>query len=170
MPLFGPPDPYLLKMQSIAPLPDAFDKTGLDVPTLIDEASIPDRIRGAFDYARKGTFVDPTKIIQIDDGASPGFVKTGTFFPELKAVPTSQEYQLGVLDAEVGKMKVLQKLPIAAFITVLIDFFLVTPGVEVYKEEIEEGGGEIAKESVVAGGFRVAVLALVAGLTLVFSG
>ena len=165
--LFGPVDPYLLKMQSILPAPNAGANLGA---TVVDEASIPEKIMGAFEYARRGDFVDPTHILRVDGDAPPGFVSPNTFFPKLQEVPMTQDYQLGVLNAEVGNLRALQKIPIAAFITVLVDFFLVTPGMEIFKEEIEENGEQVTRESAMAGASRVAVLAIVAGLTLAASG
>ncbi|KAI2494774.1 hypothetical protein MHU86_19725 [Fragilaria crotonensis] len=166
MTLFGPVDPYLLKMQSIVPAPNAGVDLGAPV---FEEASIPDALRGAIDYARRGDFVDPTHVLRVD-GAAPGFVTPRTFFPPLQTVPQTQDYQLGVLNAEVGNLRKLQNIPIAAFLTVLVDFFLVTPGMEVFKEEIDENGEQVTRESAIAGTARVAVLAVVAGLTLAFSG
>lgn len=165
--LFGPVDPYLLKMQSIVPAPNAGDALGTPA---FDEASIPEKLKGAFEYARRGEFVDPTHVLRIDGDAPPGFNPPETFFPKLQAPPQTQDYQLGILNAEVGNLRALQKVPIAAFITVLVDFFLVTPGMEVFKEEIEENSEEITRESAIAGTARVAVLAIVAGLTLAMSG
>lgn len=165
--LFGPVDPYLLKMQSIVPASGAGADLGAP---MFDEASIPDALRGAFDYARRGNFVDPTHVLRVDGAAPPGFVTPGALFPPLQSVPQTRDYQLGVLDAEVGNLRKLQNIPIAAFLTVLVDFFLVTPGMEVFKEEIDENGEEVARESAVAGTARVAVLAVVAGLTLALSG
>ncbi len=108
--------------------------------------------------------------LRIDGAAPPGFVTPGTFFPPLQSVPQTQDYRLGVLNAEVGNLRKLQNIPIAAFLTVLVDLFLVTPGMEVFKEEIDENGEQVTRESAIAGTARVAVLAFVAGLTLAFSG
>ena len=165
--LFGPVDPYLLKMQSIVPASGAGADLG---PPVFEEASIPDALRGAIDYARRGNFVDPTNVLRVDGAAPPGFVSSRALFPPLQSVPQTRDYQLGVLDAEVGNLRKLQNVPIAAFITVLVDFFLVTPGMEIFKEEIDENGEQVARESAVAGTARVAVLAIVAGLTLALSG
>jgi hypothetical protein len=161
--LFGPIDVYLTKMQSIAPA------TKGTLPTVIEEAAIPDKIRGAFDFARRGDFVDPTNIVRIDGDAPPGFSKVDSFFPVLQSPPTSTDYQLGVMNQEVFNLRALQKVPIAAFITVLVDFFLVSPGMEIFKEEIEEDGDRIMQETAVTGVARVAVLAVVAGLTLILT-
>lgn len=161
--LFGPVDLYLTKMQSIVPA------TKGTLPTVIEESAIPDKIRGAFDFARRGDFVDPTNIVRIDGDAPPGFNKVDSFFPVLQPPPTSIDYQLGVMNQEVFNLRALQKVPIAAFITVLVDFFLVSPGMEIFKEEIEEDGERIMQETAVSGVARVAVLAVVAGLTLILT-
>jgi len=162
--LFGPVDGYLTKMQSIVPA------TKGTLPTVVDDAGIPDKIRGAFDFAKRSEFVDPTNIIRMDGDALPGFEKTGSFFPERVAVPTkSIDYQLGVMNQEVFNLRVLQKIPLAAFVTVLVDFFLVSPGMDVFKEEIEEEGDRVLAEAAVMGATRLAVLGVVAGLTIVLA-
>jgi hypothetical protein len=173
--LFGPLDPYLLKIQSIAPISNAGVET-LGSPVW-DESSVPESLRGAIDYARRGDFVDPTTVLRVDGAVPPGFTAPPTtiFSPltnNYSGLPSSSslDYQLGVLNAEVGNLRALQKIPLAAFLTVLVDFFLVTPGMDIFKEEIEENGDEINRESAVLGIARVVVLAGVAALTLALSG
>lgn len=163
--LFGPVDVYLKQMESIAPA------TKGTLPTIVQDADIPDKIRGTFDYARaKPNFVDPTTIIRIDSDASPGFAKMGNFFPNRMATPApTTDYQLGVMNQEVFNLRALQKVPLAALLTVIVDFFVVSPGIEVFKEEIEEEGDRVMQEAVMAGTARVAVLAVVAGLTLMLA-
>lgn len=166
-PLFGSPDPYLSKFQSIVPNANYHPTT----PTLAQESDIPDKIRGAIDYARRGDFVDPTTISRVDGAAPPGFDKFNSIWSTAPNRPISQttDYTLGVLNQEVRNLRALQKIPIAAFLTVVVDFFLVTPGMDIYKEEIDEDGDLVNKEAAVAGAARVAVLAVVAGATLVLS-
>jgi hypothetical protein len=101
--LFGPVDLYLTKMQSIVPA------TKGTLPTVIEESAIPDKIRGAFDFARRGDFVDPTNIVRIDGDAPPGFNKVDSFFPVLQPPPTSIDYQLGVMNQEVFNLRALQR-------------------------------------------------------------
>lgn len=162
-PLFGAPDQYLLQGRSILPAPGAFDALGLQGPDI----QLTPKLAEFFDYAQsKGTsIIDPRDVIKVNDFL-PGFTKTGHVLPEPKTFPISETgYKLELAQA-IGYQKVFYQLPKAALAAAFVDFFLVSPGLDAYKEEIEEDPEGAIAGTITEFGVRTAVLSIVAALTL----
>lgn len=160
-------DPYLEKIHSIPPAPGSIDHAATQASTGF--AGISDQMRDSIQFAKEnGNFFDTSEIKRID--ISPGFTAPHGFLPEFKPIPDTQSYRQGVAILEMDKLRLLTKAPIVAIFAVLVDFFLVTPGMEVFKEDVDENESQMVAQSVTQSAVRLAVLGLVAWATLVLSG
>jgi len=64
---------------------------------------------------------------------------------------------------------VFSRIPRALIIYLLVDFFLVTPGMDVYKDEIAQDQTGFLREFVVENSVRLVILLLVVGATILVS-
>jgi hypothetical protein len=162
-PLFGPPDQYLLKGKSILPAPGAFEAAGLKAPN----HELPRKMAEFFNYAKsKGvSAIDPRNVVRVDDFL-PGFTKTGHVLPELQRYPVSEKGIKLELAQAIGFQKVLDVLPRVAVVAAFTDFFLISPGLDAYKEEIDDDSDGAIAGTISEFGVRTAALTIVAAITL----
>lgn len=161
-PLFGPPDPLLLKMKSIPPT--HLENLGVEIPAGTPE-SWPEAAKVAL---QKGnTIVDSSKFTSGGGSVLPGFKPTGGILPR----QVIHDSSLATIDRQtVQEMKywnILKKLPFTALVYAFLDFRFLRYGVFVYKEDIEEEPREIAAETLAVTGVRLGVFFLL-GLVTVF--
>lgn len=164
-PFFGAPDPWLSSGHSIAPNLKAL---GIDA-TVTPKEQLPEAAQAALQKGWK--VVDAAKFQAGGGSTLPGFKQTGGILPEHSKIPevtmasfTNQAF------VSAKFLKVVEKLPMAAFVYVLIDFFLLRPNVDLYKEDIEEEPLEVAAETVAVSGIRLGVFFLIGFLTVVLFG
>jgi hypothetical protein len=160
-PLWGPPDPILSAIKSIVPSPNAFNDAGLTAPTV----DIPETITQTLMKAKGMNVIDPTSVIQFDR-TLPGFQVTGHFLPTHSAVQESPQSLILELGSVAKMMRVVNNLPMAAFLYTCAEFFLVKPGYDVYKEELEEDRPGAAVEFLMLSGLRLGILSVIGLLTL----
>jgi hypothetical protein len=101
-----------------------------------------------------------------------GFHEPGGILPKLTTnqLPprgTTTNF-FGQVKSSASMLNVLDKLPMAAFVYVLIDFFLLRPGMDLYKEDIEEDPTGALAETVAVTTVRLGVFALISFVTLAF--
>ena len=162
-PLWGPPDPILSAGKSIVPNPTAFADAGLTAP---DSPSIPEKVADALIKSKGVNVIDPKSVIRFDP-VLPGFQETSHFLPASKGLPEETPQSLILEMGEVAKMmRVVNNLPMVAFLYTCVEFFLVRPGIEVYKEELDEDRPAAAVEFLMLSGIRLAVLAAIGLVTL----
>ena len=162
-PFFGAPDQFLLQGKSILPEPGAFDFAELKGP----EIQLSTKMAEFFDYAKSkgGSIIDPREVIQVNE-LLPGFTKTGHFLPELKTYPVSEKGIKLELAQTIGYQRVFNELPRVAAIAAFVDFFLISPGLDAYKEEIDDDPEGAIAGTITEFGVRTAALSIVAALTL----
>lgn len=166
-PLFGPPDKYLSTGHSIAPNVKALAGPGA-ATTPVDQ--LPEAAQIA---AKKGWYIlDAAKMESGGGSVLPGFSKIGHILPShADNIPeASMESFTAQVFASAKFLAVFEKLPMAAFVFVLIDFFLLRPNVDLYKEDIEEEPFEVAAETAAVTGVRLATFAVIGLLTVVAFG
>lgn len=162
-PLWGPPDPFLSAMKSIVPSPNAFHDAGLTAPTV----DIPEQITESLMTKTKGmNVIDPASVLQFDS-TLPGFHVTGHILPQHSAVVQESPQSLILEVGSIAKMmRVVNSLPLAAFLYACAEFFLVRPGYDVYKEELEEDRPGAAVEFLTLSGLRLGILSVIGIFTL----
>jgi hypothetical protein len=165
-PLWGPPDPILSAGKSIIPSPNAFsDAGGLTAVAPPPTLDITDKVSDAL-MKTKGAFInviDPTAVISFDK-VLPGFKETGHVLP-LHIIPEDTPESLILEMGSVAKMmRVVNNLPMAAFLYTCVEFFLVKPGYDVYKEELDESHPEV--EFLMLSGLRFGILSVIGLVTL----
>jgi len=162
-PLFGPSDPFLNSGHSIAPNLKALD---LAPPTM-------DQLTGAAQEAIKKGYkvVDPANFQAGGGSALPGFKDAGGILPRHDPnVPKLSGALPGQVKEAAIHYRILQKLPFAAFVYVLIDFFVLRADVDLYKEDIEGEPMEVAAETVAVAGVRLGVFFLLGVVTVLLFG
>jgi hypothetical protein len=162
-PLFGPPDPYLTAGKSIAPSTKVLLDMGVDVSSKSD-------LRGAAGSLpiMDGSMLKPAA------GVLPGFAPTHGILPTstLMTLPgggiggvetpatalVNTQWSLGIVD-------VVDKLPQAVFLYALVDFFILKPNIDLYKEDIEAEPGTITLDWATGMLVRLATFGVIAAVT-----
>jgi len=165
--IFGSPDPYLSNVQSLPPQLNNAASSAVD--TAVDsiiKADIPDYIQNILqDVQAKGeAIVDPTQVTRSGLPNMPGFSPTKVLFSpttvinEKTVFPVYFEAQpletkMGVMIWEAENLRILSHLPVAIFVALVFDFFIVTPGLEQLNDEdidIEDDAMDFEEDAAVA--------------------
>jgi hypothetical protein len=188
-PLFGPPDPLLAQIKSIAPSAKALMDMGItssassatsasssDVATLASDAlnsmtsSSPElqaKIQGAL---QRGIPVRDATSTMTNMGSSthlPGFAETRHILPARTPPPAETEATFAAqVEWAAQFLNVIDKLPFVAFYYALLEFFILRPGIDLYKEDVENDPAGVLAESVVVLAVRVAVFCVVGIVTV----
>lgn len=173
-PLFGPPDPYLAAGKSIAPSAKALMDMGITSAKTASEI-VPDgsealqkSITVAMDKGWK--ILDASKIHGTGVNHLPGFADTrGIFGPRLPKYEDPDTFGAEVKWAA-GYFNVMDKLPFVAFYYALVEFFILRPGVDLYKEEVENDPDGVWADTLAVSIVRFGALALITLVTVLFSG
>ena len=170
-PLFGPPDKYLSAGNSIAPNLKALGDAAITT-TPVDQ--LPQVAQTA---AKQGyTILEASKFEGGGGSVLPGFMPTGGILPGHADIP---DYTLDTFSAQVVSsakyLGVLEKLPLIAFLYVLIDFFVLDffglrDNMDLYKEDIEDEPLDVAAKTVADTGVRLATFTAISFFTVVFFG
>lgn len=166
-PLFGAPDKYLSAGHSIAPNLKALAGQAGAAATPVDQ--LPAVAQTA---AKDGwTIIDAAKFEGGGGSVLPGFANIGHILPAHADIPdASMASFTAQVFASAKFLAVVEKLPMVAFVFVLIDFFFLRKNMDLYKEDIEEEPFEVAAETAAVTGFRLAAFAAIGLLTVVAFG
>lgn len=168
-PLFGAPDPILSAGKSIMPSQNAFVDAGLAETVKSSALAVPDKVVEAISKTPNKFLIDPKSVISIDR-VLPGFQQTGHILPEHSAsFPQETDQSLILEMGSIAKMmRVVNVLPMAAFLYTCAEFFLVKPGFDAYKEELDEDRAAANVEFMALTGIRLAILSVIGVVTLGF--
>lgn len=161
-PFWGPPDPYLTAGKSIAPTAQGLVNLGIEKTSL---AELPDQVKIA---ASNGWKILDSASIQAEKWM-PGFSPTGGILSghNPRIPDETPETFAAQVEWSARFLNVVDKLPEAAFMYALVEFFLLRPNIDIYKEDIAEEPGAVFLESVATTGVRLAAFALVAFVTTI---
>lgn len=173
-PLFGPPDPYLAAGKSIAPSAKALMDMGITPAKTVNEI-LPDASE-AFQQSvtsamTKGWKVlDASKIHGTGVNHLPGFKDTqGIFGTRLAPLEDPDTFSAEVKWAA-GYFNVLDKLPFVAFYYALLEFFVLRPGIDLYREEVEDDPDGVLADTIAVATVRFGAFALISMATVLFAG
>ncbi len=173
-PMFGPPDPYLAAGKSIAPSAKALVNLGITSTKTVNEM-LPESPEALQQYLtaviKKGwNVLDASTIKVLDTNHLPGFTDTRGIFGSRALPLESPESFAAEVKWAAGYFNVMNKLPFVAFYYALAEFFFLRPGVDMYKEEIEDDPEGVLADTISVSIVRFGVFALIAMLTVIFSG
>lgn len=172
-PVFGQPDPYLAAGKSIAPSVQALSELGITPARTVGEL-IPDAPED-FQHSVAQVVKAGRKVLDFSHihgtGVNhlPGFADTrGIFGSRMVPMDTTESF-VAELQWANNYFRIMDKLPFVAFYYALLEFFILRPGVDLYKEEIEDDPNGVFVESVAVSTVRLGAFALVSFATVVFS-
>lgn len=174
-PMFGPPDPFLEAGKSIAPSAKALSSMGITAPNtpaeMIPDASpaLQESVSTAMNKGWK--FLDSATLQGAKAGINhlPGFSDThGILGTRLPPLESSESFAAEVKWAA-GYFDVMDKLPLVALGYVLLEFFILRPGIDLYKEDIEDDPEGALADSISVTIVRVAAFAFLSVMTVVFA-
>mmetsp|Transcript_24960 Transcript_24960/g.34913 ORF Transcript_24960/g.34913 Transcript_24960/m.34913 type:complete len:266 (+) Transcript_24960:198-995(+) len=171
-PLFGPPDQYLQAGKSIAPMnPNAFQDAGLTVPKPLDQVDLPEDFQKIM-MQNKRAVLDPNSITAFDN-VMPGFKKSvdaGSSVSNRFSGVTPGDISQATMEEEmkyaIYNMHVIRKLPMAALLYVLTEFFLIKPVADMYAEDIEDDRVGVMTDQVSVYGMRAVSILAITVLTM----
>ena len=167
----GTLDPYLTAGKSITPSTKALSEMGI---TTINDKSNVIAVFGEKITNDHKFIIDSTRI-QMED-VLPGFTPTGSllsphnvpFDPTIMTSPSPPSVVSFVASIDWASkfINVIDKLPIAVLVYVLVEFFLLRPNINTYKEDIEENPSGIFADTIAVTTVRVSMFCVVAIATL----
>jgi hypothetical protein len=173
-PLFGPPDPFLAAGKSIAPSAKALVDMGVTQAKTVGDM-VPDAtpafqnsVGAALNKGWKVLMESSIKGTGVDH--LPGFTDTEGIFGVRQGMPDSPESFALEVKWAAGYFDVMDKLPFVAFWYAMVEFFILRPGVDLYKEEIEDDSTGVTIDTFAVGAVRVAAFAFISTVTLGLSG
>jgi hypothetical protein len=158
-PFWGPPDRYLSAGKSIAPSGNALADMGIEKST-----------EGWPEFAqmtvKNGASVIDKAAIKAES-LLPGFSPVGGILPgHDPGVPAETPATFAAqVEWAAGFLNVVDKLPEAAFAYALIEFFILRPGIDMYKEDVEEDPGRAFADTLAVTGVRLSMFCIVAVVT-----
>lgn len=164
-PFWGPPDPYL-SGKSLAPPAKALLDMGIQKSDDV-QLLAPDVQAAA---AKGWKLLDSTRT-QVET-ILPGFAPTRGILPYHDRIPDETDESFAAqVDWAARYLNVIDKIPYAAFAYGLVEFFLLRPNLDLYKEDIEAEPTRTVMDTVTVTGVRVGVFAVIALVTVgMFSG
>jgi hypothetical protein len=175
-PLFGPPDPYLAVGKSIAPSSKALSDMGITqaktVSDMIPDASpsFQQSVTNAMDKGWK--VLDNTKLMNGGAHSLPGFSETHGILPthSLNVPAETPATFAAEVQWAANYFNVMDKLPFAAFWYCMFEFFILRPGIEFYKEDIEADPVGVAADTLSVATVRIVAIAIISFATATFFG
>lgn len=170
-PLFGAVDPILSAGKSIMPSKSAFVDAGLADSVNTIPVNLSEKVVESLSKTPNKYIIDPNSVISFDK-VLPGFTPTGHFLPQhSESFPQETQQSLILEMGGIAKMmRVVNVLPMAAFLYTCAEFFLVKPGYDAYKEELDEDRAAANVEFMALTGFRLAIMSAIGVLALFFFG
>jgi hypothetical protein len=173
-PLFGPPDPYLAAGKSIVPSAKALLDRGITPAKTASEVvpgsseAFQQSVQAAVEKGWK--LLDGSKIHVSGANHLPGFSDTrGILDARLPPLEDSKSFGAEVKWAA-GYFNVMDKLPFVAFYYALVEFFVLRPGVDLFKEEVEDDPDGVLADTISVAIVRLGVFALISMVTVLFAG
>jgi hypothetical protein len=165
----GALDPYLTAGKSIAPSTKALSDMGI---TTINDPSNAIAAFGAKITEDHKFIIDATRI-QMED-VLPGFTKTGSLLSQhiplgassAESAPPAVVSFVASIDWASNFINVIDKLPMAVLVYAIIEFFLLRPNINTYKEDIEENPTGIFADTLAVTTVRVTMFCIVAIATV----
>ena len=162
----GPPDPYLTAGQSIPPSTKALSEMGI---TTINDKSNVIAVFGEKITNDHKFIIDSTRI-QMED-ILPGFTPTGGILSQHASLgdpssPPAVVSFVASIDWASKFINVIDHLPIAVLVYVLIEFFVLRPNINTYKEDVDENPSAIVADTIAVTTIRVTMFCIVAITTL----
>jgi hypothetical protein len=157
---WGPPDPYLSAGRSIMPSTKALSEMNIE-RTPNTENWPPEVV----ELAKRGTHVLDSAAIQ-SHSMLPGFAPPEGILPHHSTIPAETPATFAAqVQWSADFLNVVDKLPEAVFAYALVEFFILRPGIDRYKEDIEEEPGRAFAETIAVSGVRLGMFCLVAIVT-----
>ena len=174
-PLFGPPDPFLAAGKSIAPSAKALMDLGVfttpqSVSDMLPEASETLQQSVTAAMAKGWKVLDASKIHGSGVNHLPGFSDTNGIFGTRQVPYDDAKSFTAEVKWAAGYFRILDKLPFVAFYYALAEFFILRPGVDLYKEEIEDDPEGVFADTVSVAMVRMGALAFISFVTVLFAG
>jgi hypothetical protein len=174
-PLFGNPDPILAAGKSIAPSAKAMVdlgitqvKTAADILPAGEGPTTPDFAQSVQVAMTRGWKVLSEANIMNGGGTHlPGFEETRGILPHHNPnlpVETPETFAASV-QWGANFLQVIDKLPYAAFWYALVEFFILRPGIDLYKEDIENDPNGAMMETLTVAGVRMGAFFIIALVT-----
>ena len=166
-PLFGPPDPYLQAGKSIAPSAKALLDMGISKASTLAQ-DLPAGIQTAL----KGYNVLDARSIQ-PESVMPGFLPTRGILSEHNPMVPAQDSPEAfavMVEWSVNFLRTVDKLPYLALGYGMIDFFILRPNLDWYKEEVEDEPAQVVAEVMGSTAVRMSIFCVLATLTMTFFG
>jgi hypothetical protein len=165
----GAPDPYLTAGKSIVPSTKALSDMGI---TTINDPSNAIAAFGEKITEDHKFIIDATRI-QMED-VLPGFTKTGSILSQhiplgassAESAPPAVVSFVASIDWASNFINVIDKLPMAVLVYAIIEFFLLRPNINTYKEDIEENPTGIFADTLAVTTVRVTMFCIVAIATV----
>lgn len=163
-PLWGPPDPYLSAGRSIAPSAKSLADLGIEKST----EGWPELAQMA---VKDGVSVIDKAAIHAES-LLPGFASVHGILPshDPGVPPETPATFAAQVEWAAGFLNVVDKLPEAAFAYALIEFFILRPGIDMYKEDVEEDPGRAFADTLAVAGVRLGMFCIVAAVTTTIFG
>lgn len=168
-PLWGPPDPYLSAGKSIAPSARALTDLGVTDPSSTGTAPPDTWPKLAQLAVQDGVRVLDSAALKAENFL-PGFTPTGGILPTHSAPLETPASFAAQVEWSAAFLNVVDKLPRAAFVYCLVEFFFLRPGIDRYTDEVELEPMRALTESVAVTGVRLAMFCLVAAVTTTIFG
>lgn len=160
---FGKPDPYLAAAKSIAPSAKALESMAVGgVAPTSAPGVLPEALQKV---VSQGWHLLDARLIHQEE-VLPGFSPQVGILPVHQLPPETPASFAATVDWSARYLDVVDKLPVAALAYVMVEFFILRPNIDLYKEEIRQEPGAVALETAVTTGVRVLALAIVGTLTL----
>lgn len=175
-PLFGPPDPFLAAGKSIAPSAKALSDMGItQAKAASDIASdtspaFQQTVAAAMDKGWK--LLNNANVMNGGQPSLPGFSETHGILPthSLNVPPETPASFAAEVQWAANYFDVMDKLPFAAFWYCMVEFFILRPGIDFYKEDIEADPTGVLADTVAVAGVRMIAIAIISFLTVVVYG
>ena len=165
----GSPDPYLTLGKSIVPSTKSLSDMG--ITTINDTSKVVAKFGTQITNDHK-FIIDATHIHKED--VLPGFTKTGSILSQhiswdasaAASPPPSVVSFVASIDWASHFINVIDRLPLAVLVYVLIEFFILRPNINTYKEEIEDNPTGIFADTMAVATVRVTMFCMVAIATV----
>ena len=166
---FSGPDPLIQAGHSIAPSAKALANMGLQSTSTVNPADLDPALQKSLQTAISNGWkiMDGSTIKETGADVLPGFAQVRGVLPgPVAGIPEdSPESFAAQVEYAARFVNVIDKLPYAAFWYALVEFFLIRPNVDLYKEEVQDDPEGVLAESVVVFGVRFVVFCLIGLLT-----
>jgi hypothetical protein len=166
---FAPPDPLLEAGRSVAPTAKALVDLGVTSTTSQPPADLDPSVQKALQIAVSNGWkvMDGSTIKETGASAFPGFAETRGILPgPVKGVPEDSPQTFAAqVEYAARFVNLIDKLPYAAFWYALVEFFIIRPNVDLYKEDVQDDPEGVLTESAIVFGVRFGVFCLIGLLT-----